>query len=150
MRSCPQLELLEVWAYLEAGDQEADPAQEFRLCWRQFRHRDKIARQDLTGPRPKKDRRRRGPARSGTCAGRRQYRCRQAQASSRQTILSWQAPRVIPGQPRAHKVRGGASGGHIRLFRLRTRMGYWGRQPEDRAMQETGEVRCSGTILFKS
>jgi hypothetical protein len=53
---CPQLELLEVLAHLEACDQEADPALRFRLCWRQIRYRDKIAMQGLAGPREKKKR----------------------------------------------------------------------------------------------
>ncbi len=53
---CPQLELLEVRAHLEACDQEADPALEFRLCWRQIRYRDKIAMQGLADPREKKKR----------------------------------------------------------------------------------------------
>ncbi len=35
------------------------------------------------------------------------------------------------------------------VVQVTTRMGYWGRQLEDRAVQETGEPPRPGTILFK-
>ena len=63
---CSQLESLEVWANLEAGDQEADPALEFRLCLQQFRYRDRTARQGLTDPRQKN---RQESARAGAVGG---------------------------------------------------------------------------------
>jgi hypothetical protein len=52
--------------------------------------------------------------------------CRQAQASGRQTILNWQYPRVTPRQPRVHKARAVANGGHIQSFKSRTRSGPLG------------------------
>jgi len=116
---CSQLESLEVWAHLdsEAGDQKADPAQEFRLCLQQFRYRDRTARQGLTDPRQKN---RQESARAGAVGG--TYGPAAVSMPAGTSIgpannTQLVTPKATTGQPRAHKTRAGAGGGHTQLFK---------------------------------